>query len=503
MKKTIRLLSLLLSALMILLAFAACSGKTPGGDDTTAAQGDQTGSGEQTAEATTERLDDFGRPWIDDELPEKGDFGDRTFTIHTRGNVEQYEWYAPEENGEMLNDAIFKRNTIVETRFNFKINVIAEGSWSDYDSKSVPKITASINAGDGTYDLLAGYSKVTTLATSGLLLDLRQLDQIKFDKPWWSSNFNEELSVNGVNYFGVGALSLSMVYSMENIFVNTDILSDTAGTGYNIYSTVKNHDWTFEELEARAKEAWQDKNGNGKVDSADIVGMAYPDSGNSANGFMYCTGLKFGFHTDDGGLTAEGLDVERASQVIDACINILFNADGVLPADSTVVDFADGTSLFYFRWLYWGQTQYAKKMDHYGVVPMPLLNKDQPDYVTPVQGGMHIYCIPMDVKNPEQNAIITEALAAESYRSLLPAYYEVVLKTRYAKDAETSQMIDIIYNNVAFDIAYIYRKNVDYVERISGTITTKNNTFSSSYKAIKKVAESGFKKLTGDLTPAG
>lgn len=140
-------------------------------------------------------------------------------------------------------------------------------------------------------------------------------------------------------------------------------------------------------------------------------------------------------------------------------------------------------------------------MDHYGVIPMPLLNTDQPDYVTPVQGGMHIYCIPIDVKSIEQNAIITEALAAESYRTLLPSYYEIVLKTRYAKDMETSQMIDIIYDSVAFDIAYIYRSNVNYVERISGIITSQRNAFSSNYTAIKKVAENGFQNLTAALTP--
>ena len=502
MKKTIRLLSLLLSALMILLAFAACSGKTPGGDDTTAAQGDQTGTDIQTEAATTVRLDDFGRPWIDDELPEKGDFGDRTFTIHTRGNVEQYEWYAPEENGEMLNDAIYRRNTTVEERYKFKLNIIAEGSWSDYGKVSLPKITASIKTNDGFYDLLAGYGSVTSLATSGLLYDLTKLDAIKLDKPWWSQNFNDEVSVRGANYFAVGAMSLSTVYSMENIFVNTDILSDSAGPGYNIYNTVKNHGWTFEELEARAREAWQDKNGNGQTDSGDIVGMTLGDSGgNAAYGFMFCTGLRLTFHDSEGALTTEGFDLDKNVQIIDEVIKLLYESEGVIPNDQTSCNFADGTSLFCFHWLYWGQTKYAKNMDHYGVIPMPLLNKDQPDYVTPVQAGMHIYCIPIDVKDVGQNSIITEALAAESYRTLLPSYYEIILKTKYAKDAETSQMIDIVYNTASFDFAYIFRSDSDYSSQVRNIITSKTNTLSSTYKAIKKSAESSFATLNQALSP--
>ena len=135
MKKTIRLLAVLLSALMIILAFASCADKGEG-DTTTAAGGTQGQGSDVTAEVTTERLDDFGRPWVEDELPETLDMGGRDFNIHTRGNVERYEWLATEENGEMLNDAIYHRNLTVEERYKVKLNIIAEGSWSDYPRPS-------------------------------------------------------------------------------------------------------------------------------------------------------------------------------------------------------------------------------------------------------------------------------------------------------------------------------------------------------------------------------
>ena len=127
MNRTIRLLSALLCALMILLSFAACA-NSGDGETTTAAGGTQGQGSDVTAEVTTERFDEFGRPWIDDELPETLDMGERTFTIHTRGNVERYEWYAPEENGETLNDAIYKRNSAVEDRYKIKLNIVAEGT---------------------------------------------------------------------------------------------------------------------------------------------------------------------------------------------------------------------------------------------------------------------------------------------------------------------------------------------------------------------------------------
>ena len=114
---------------------------------------------------------------------------------------------------------------------------------------------------------------------------------------------------------------------------------------------------------------------------------------------------------------------------------------------------------------------------------------------------MHIYCIPIDVKDVGQNSIITEALAAESYRTLLPSYYEIILKTKYAKDAETSQMIDIVYNTASFDFAYIFRSDSDYSSQVRNIITSKTNTLSSTYKAIKKSAESSFATLNQALSP--
>jgi hypothetical protein len=87
----------------------------------------------------------------------------------------------------------------------------------------------------------------------------------------------------------------------------------------------------------------------------------------------------------------------------------------------------------------------------------------------------------------DENSIITEALAAESYRSLMPKYFEVVLKSRYAKDMETSQMLDLMYETVGFDFCYIWRTSLNYMSSFKDVVVSKNNTLASSYNTVTKL----------------
>ena len=59
-------------------------------------------------------------------------------------------------------------------------------------------------------------------------------------------------------------------------------------------------------------------------------------------------------------------------------------------------------------------------------------------------------------ENAERIAVILEALAAESRGLLIPAYYDITLKTKYVRDAESVEMLDIIFENRVYDVGDIY-----------------------------------------------
>ena len=107
-KKWIKAVCLLLCIATLAVSFVAC-GETEDPDDTGKATTTQGSGNESVPDVTTEKLDDYGRPWLDADIPEKN-YNGMEFRVHTRGNVEQYEWLAEEQNGETLHDGIYRRN---------------------------------------------------------------------------------------------------------------------------------------------------------------------------------------------------------------------------------------------------------------------------------------------------------------------------------------------------------------------------------------------------------
>ena len=504
MKKhlSVKLAALILALIMTAAIFVSCADKTPepGPSDGTTAPVTQGQQGEEatTTPETEAPKNEYGITIIPDDLPEKLDLQKREFVVHTRGNVDQYEWTAEEENGETLNDAIYRRNTRVEDRYNIDIVVKAEGTWQDYND-NLKKVRASIETNNAAYDLLAGYSTpASSLATTGHILNLNNLEYINFSKPWWSDDFKDTFTIGDKTYFGIGSLSVAMIYSMECIFVNTAILKEV-DENYNIYKTVDNREWTWDEMVRVGALAYDDENGNQIPDAGDRFGFACCEHNNNPIfGFFLSTGTKTVVKGEDG-LPVLNEDFTKMADVADKLIRMLYTTNTNYAYDNgTALKFEDGKVLFYMHWLYYGQTKYAKVMDDYGIVPMPLFNEDQKEYCTPIQSGMHMYAIPRDVTDPNEDAMIVEALASESYHSLMPAYYEVVLKTRFVKDADTSRMIDIMYNTTTFDLGQSFNSSIKYIDSFSTMVTTKRPapvTMSNAYKTCKKNLESLITKI--------
>lgn len=484
-----KLMAALLAVLMLTLP--ACSGS---GDstDTTAAPSTQS-TGETTAPVETgPALDQYGREIVEADLPDVK-FEGETFTVHTRGNVEKYEWLAEEVTGEALNDAIYKRNNTIEEKYGITLNIVAQGSWSDYASTTLPQLQASIQANTGEYDLIAGYAApFSNMATTGMLYDLNTLQHIDFDKPWWWNNFKEASAINGVNYFGLGALSLSAIYSMAAVFFNPEIMEEV-NTGVDPYQLVLDGKWTWDKMNELGTNAVKELDGDNIMGAGDRWGMGFVGNVNTTNMYGVASGETLSSRDADGNPVID-VNVERMGNVIDNMIKLVYNENAYVGGEADVRKmFINGQTLFESSWLYYAQTQIAPSVESYGVLPVPKMSEDQENYATWIQGGMHMYSIPIDVKDVERASILTEAFAAETYASLLPAYYEVILKARYFADEASSQMMDIMYDSVSFDFVRLYDGQIGIQSTIKDSVTAQQNTFASSFAAFKKVYD---KKLT-------
>lgn len=104
------------------------------------------------------------------------------------------------ENGDVLNDAVYKRNLSAAEKYNVKIT-------ADTTGVSTAVARSAILAGDDHYDLmLGGTSVMGTLAFEKLLLDLNEMEFFNLDMPWWDTELNKGLTIANRLFFGSGSL---------------------------------------------------------------------------------------------------------------------------------------------------------------------------------------------------------------------------------------------------------------------------------------------------------
>jgi hypothetical protein len=112
--------------------------------------------------------------------------------------------------------------------------------------------------------------------------------------------------------------------------------------------------------------------------------------------------------------------------------------------------FSADLSLFFESDFYHIQTLREMESD-FGVLPFPKYNEQQENYRTNVI-FFDTTSVPITVTDTDRSSIVIEALTAESARSVIPAYYEVSLKTKYSRDNESQEMLDLIFNTRVVDL---------------------------------------------------
>ena len=87
---------------------------------------------------------------------------------------------------------------------------------------------------------------------------------------------------------------------------------------------------------------------------------------------------------------------------------------------------------------------------------MPKLDTAQESYTTYSHNGFSVFALPVTCSKAEDVGIFLEAMCAESYRSVIPTYYEVALKVKYARDEEAVEMLDLCTRGLVYDFGYLF-----------------------------------------------
>ncbi len=159
-----RVLSLCLLAALVL---TSC-GSTPVDEKTTA--------DESAATSAPETID----PARESALPDEYDLGGYEVTV-VRASHEANYWALGtfayvEETGEVLDDAIYRRNLAATEKYNFKLREV------NFEFDPVDKVNASVLAGDDEYQIAMNWLRSVSKAVDGCYLNLFDIDWLAPEK---------------------------------------------------------------------------------------------------------------------------------------------------------------------------------------------------------------------------------------------------------------------------------------------------------------------------------
>jgi len=480
-----RILSVAILTAM-LCSMASCGEGTKPTTDTTATQVD-------TSAALT------GREAVSDNLPDKN-FGGETFTIMDRTKM-KFEFEAEEETGDLINDAIYKRNGRVADRFNVTFKYFTmDCLWGEQATAFNNALRSSVLAGDGAFDLVAGYAAtIPGLVSDGIFVNWADLDYVDFTKPWWSESVADELTINGKSFMVTGDISLALWRGMTCFFFNKQ-LAESYNVG-NMYDIVKSGQWTFDKLIALTKDVYKDIDGDGEKTEGDLYGllcMRDTEVDNMKESFEIKVTKKNekGFpelcFVNEKTINA----VKKLNSYIHDSGNVLFpKVGGDTGRTALAQAFSESRGIFFTSTL--GVTDTLRSMDDdFGIIPYPKYDENQEKYRCSSLDEFSLFLIPVDAKNLEKMAIITEALCAESYKVVVPTFYDIALKTKNARDDDSAEMIDLIRDGLTFDWGYLHSGALGGAGHLFVNLIRQNdNNVASTYDSKAPTYEENLEKI--------
>ena len=127
--------------------------------------------------------------------------------------------------------------------------------------------------------------------------------------------------------------------------------------------------------------------------------------------------------------------------------------------------------------------------------PWPKFDESS-EYLSNVDAGVNLFVVPITASDLDRTSLVIETLCILGREYVIPAYYDVALKTRDSRDEKSSAMLDIIREHRVFDLGY-------YNEQMGGSLanhfadmaTSGNRDFASWYKQREKVASKMVEKI--------
>ena len=366
------------------------------------------------------------------------------------GSQDFDDLYVESEIGEVLNDAVYRRNRVVEEKYNVEIKVTHVD-----DPNNI--ILRSVRAGDDEYQLMQEklIFMSATLATQGFLYDLKNVESLNLDAPWYNQNAIKDLSINNkVTTLG-GDIAVSDKSGVIMAVFNKKMVVDYGIE--NLYETVRQGKWTLDKLYELMIQTAVDLNGDGRMTIQDDQwGLVCEDYA----GWMFsvASGNRLA-NLNENGLPYMTTITEKAVNDHEKIKMVLYEQTArVGTGDSAEYErvFTENRSLFAIGML--SQFTAIRAMENdFGIIPLPKQDENQQNYVTTISPWVSRFiAMPTTCGNPEMVGAVVDAMSRESTNTVVPAYYDNLLNQKIARDEESVEMLKQIFASVIYDIGSVF-----------------------------------------------
>ena len=381
------------------------------------------------------------------DIPDGTNFGGYEFTFLNGNTAEWMTIYvvtAEEQNGEGVNDAIYKRNLNVSEKYGVKISEVSTTSVAATAQKSVA-------AGDDVYDVvLLTMRDALTSTQKGISVEYSTIPHVDFDKPWWVHGAQRDMSIGGRIYYAMSLFDTTHYDGVRGFYFNKTMRENYALD--DPYALVADGKWTIDALKKMGTAVYSDLDGDGAYSEADQYGYtSWSDVGVQA--LIYGVGGLASLAKDESDMPVFTLNNPDEIDRLTALASLLAepgfrHPKGASENNGGVEYFKAGQTLIYSETM--GNTQKLRAMDiDFGIVPGPKYDEKQEDYKN-LGGNPYFMLIPATAGDLDRTGIMLEALAWESQDTIVPAFYDVMLNGKIARDEESSQSLDIIYSSLVY-----------------------------------------------------
>lgn len=429
------------------------------------------------------------------------DYGGYTFTILNGCTASwfSYTLIVPEEStGEPVNDAFYERNMRVNELYNVEIQ---ENNVSD----SMADLRNAVKAGSNDFDMaLVTLMNSYAVAMENNIYDLNTIDTFDFSHVWWDQNAVEDLTINNKLYFVTGSADTTRLDSIRALFFNQDMIREHDLE--NPYTLVDEGKWTMDKFAELCKSVVADVDGDGEMTDTDRYGWI------SYTGIMtdlLINGMdnRYMYVDSETGRVANGTLSEgfydafsKIYDLVNSPDNAVFDIraskhSGHLRGLGDRIQeqiFVENGALFYSECLAWSRVMREMEAD-FGIVPPPKLNEEQDRHYSIIINPF-MEMIPVTAEDVTRTATILEAYNAASHDTVVPAYVDITLSGKVARDEDTVRMLNLVFDELAYNLHFT---TISTLRSTAESVVSsgKDNNLISKLEAQEKSVNTALDKI--------